>query len=128
MNRDFDVTYFRYARRLDGSLEPIDVARRNGRLVPQFDPSWTTPPAELNESASEFDELIAEITNGLTAAEVRTWLKLVDGISVDAIATEEGITRSAIYERIRGNSKQQGGMVKKNDYVRIWWERRQNLK
>ena len=33
---------------------------------------------------------------------------------------------AAIYERIRGNSKGQGGMIRKNDYVHIWWRDQRN--
>jgi hypothetical protein len=34
-------------------------------------------------------------------------------------------SRTAIYERIRGNSKGHGGMIAKNLYVAIWWRTRQ---
>src|ERR1035441_1382490 len=38
---DFDVCYFRYCRDHNGKLVPVDVVRRNRRLVPRFDPSIT---------------------------------------------------------------------------------------
>jgi len=125
MPHDFnETTYFRYARRLDGRLESIDTDRHNGRLVPRFDPSWTQPDTgeELN---TELEELIAVLSYNLTTLERKTWLKLLEGQSVEVIADAESVSRAAVYERIRGNSRGQGGMVKKNDYVRLWWERRQ---
>ena len=114
-----ETTYFRYARRIDGRMEPVDVARHNGRLIPRFDPSWTDSSTDI--STGELDELIAEVSYNLNPLERATWLKLIDGQSVELIADSEGISRSAVYERIRGNSKKQGGMVRKNDYVRLWW-------
>jgi len=41
------------------------------------------------------------------------------------IATAEGVSRNAVYERIRGSSKRHGGMAAKNPYVAIWWRLRQ---
>jgi hypothetical protein len=124
-NRFDETTYFHYARRIDGRLESVDCARHNGRLVPRFDPSWTDVACGGPADDSEFEELIAELSYNLNAAESRTWLKLIDGQSVEHIAQTEGVSRAAVYERIRGNSKNQGGMVKKNDYVRLWWNLRQ---
>lgn len=39
MNSYDETTYFRYRRKIDGSLEQIDIARCNDRLVPRFAPS-----------------------------------------------------------------------------------------
>jgi hypothetical protein len=118
-----ELLYFRYCRTLDGRLIPIDTAKHNGRLVPHFSPDQFTPI--LDHSDCEFEELIAEVCQNLTITERRTWLQLVDGLTILDIAAAERISRTAVYERIRGNSKGQGGMVAKNDYCRIWWERRQ---
>lgn len=115
--------YFRYCRSLDGRLVPVDTARRNGRLVPRFEPELLEPSPE-QEDAPELAELIDEITEHLTPTERRTWLKLLDGRSILDIAAEEGVSRAAVYERIRGSSRGKGGMVAKNEYVAIWWKRR----
>jgi DNA-directed RNA polymerase specialized sigma24 family protein len=123
-----ETTYFQYARRIDGRLEAIDTTRHNGRLVPRFDPSWTDSISDLSEDDSELEELIAELSYNLNPLERRTWLQLIDGLPVEQIADAEGVSRTAVYERIRGNFKKQGGMVKKNDYVRIWWNLRQSQK
>jgi len=63
---------------------------------------------------------------GLTKTERRTWLLLLLGYSIVETARKENVSRSAIYERIRGNSKGQGGMIRKNDYVWIWWRDQRN--
>ena len=120
-----ETTYFRYCRTLEGRLVPVDTIKRNGRLVPRFSPEDLEPVSVADDDASEMDELIAEITQNLTAVERRTWLRLVDGTSILELAASEGVSRAAIYERIRGNSKGQGGMIAKNDYVGIWWRLRQ---
>src|SRR3989442_15433250 len=125
MNDELDEpTYFRYFRKHDGRLEAIDVARRNGRLVPRFSPQCTE--AEVPDSKdSSLKELVREVMYGLNRTERRTWRLLLLGNSILETAGHERVSRAAVYERIRGNSKGQGGMVKKNDYVPIWWGRRQ---
>ena len=118
-----ELLYFRYCRTLDGGAIPVDTAKQNGRLVPRFSPGQFEPAPD--EGDGELDELIAEICQNLTTIERRTWLELIDGLTVLDIAATEGVSRSAIYERIRGNSKGHGGMVAKNPYVAIWWRLRQ---
>lgn len=121
-----ETLYFHYCRTLDGQLLAVDVARRNGRLVPRFSPEHFDPQCVTGETDNrELEELITEVTQNLTATERRTWLQLVDGVSILDIAAAEGVSRAAIYERIRGNSKGQGGMAAKNSYVAIWWRLRQ---
>jgi len=121
-----EVSYFRYCRKIDGTLEPVDVAKRNDRLVPRFHPSVTEPELQTDpEESSDYRELIEEVSQNLNALERRTWLRLLDGRSVLDIAAEDGVSRAAIYERIRGRSKSQGGMIGKNPYCLIWWCRRQ---
>jgi hypothetical protein len=117
-----ETLYFRYCRTLDGSLVAIDTARQNGRLVPRFSPNQFEPLPD--DSSSELDELVVEVCQNLSSIERRTWLQIIDGLTIVDIAAADGVSRAAIYERIRGNSKGQGGMIAKNDYCRIWWERR----
>jgi len=116
-----ETTYFRYVRTLDGRLEPIDVVLHNKRLVPRFSPTAAEPPSA---EPSDFKRLVREVMYGLNRTERRTWLNLLLGLSIVEVACKEKVSRTAIYERLRGNSKGQGGMIRKNDYVRIWWERR----
>jgi len=122
---EFDASYFRYCRRLDGALEPVDTVRRNGRLVPRFHPSLTEPEP-LDPQPPEIWEKKKFFIN-LSPVERQTWRKLLRGQPITAIAEQEGITRAAVYERIRGNSKQQGGMIAKNFWVLLWWRLRQRL-
>jgi Putative helix-turn-helix protein, YlxM / p13 like len=117
MHDDFEseTSYYRYVRRLDGGLEPVDFARRNGRLVPRFHPSVTEPEIQRQgEESDEYKELVTEVSQDLNEIERSTWLKILDERSIVEIAEEDGVTRAAVYDRIRR-------MVKKNDYVAIWW-------
>ena len=67
------------------------------------------------------ERLVREVMYGLNRTERRTWLLLLLGLPILEVACKEKVSRAAIYERIRGNSKGQGGMIRKNDYVEIWW-------
>lgn len=115
MSKKSETTFFRYCRDHNGKLVPLDVARRNKCLVPRFHPSITDPhsPQDAEES-SEYQELVEEVSQNLNPVERRTWLKILDGQSIREIAKEEGVSRQAIYDRIRR-------MVKKNQYCAIWW-------
>ena len=126
MNQELAETlYFRYCRTLNGDLVPLDCIKRNGRLVPRFSPEQLEPlTLDGASDLSEWDELIAEITQNLTVVERRTWLDLLDGKSILDLAATDKVSRAAVYERIRGNSKGHGGMVSKNPYVEIWWRLR----
>lgn len=98
---DYETTYFRYVRKLDGSLEPVDLARRNGRLVPRFHPSVTEPEGRSADAeTSDFQELVEEVSQNLTETERRTWLRILDGRSILDIAEEDGVSRAAVYCRI----------------------------
>jgi len=122
MNDESEVSFYRYCRGHDGKLVAVDVARQNGRVVPRFSPSITEPALPHDEEESEeYRELVEEVCQNLNPTERRTWLQILDGRSLLDIAEEEGVSRAAIYERIRGNSKGQGGMIRKNDYCAIWW-------
>ncbi len=118
-NTKDETTYFRYIRTLHGRLEPVDVARHNGRLVARFSPAHTDPEGSAATS-SDFRRLIREVMYALNRTERRTWGLLLLGNSIVEVARAERVSRAAIYERIRC-SKGYGGMVRKNDYVRIWW-------
>jgi hypothetical protein len=50
----------------------------------------------------------------LNEVEQRTWRRLLSGASINAIANEEGVSRSAVYARILGNRYGHGGMIGKN--------------
>ncbi len=118
-----DVLAFGACAGLDGRVRPVDFYRQNGQrrvIVPRD----CCGPAEdhLSGEAVRLPNLFAN----LTQIEQRTWLKLLTNRSVAAIAKEEGVTRTAIYERIRGNARGTSGMVAKNPWIAVWWARRQS--
>ena len=107
-----EVTYFRYCRDHSGNLVPVDLARRNGRLVPRFPPSMTAAAAPEEGESDEYGELVAEVTEKLTPVQSRTFLRLADGASILEIAKEENVSRAAIYDRIKR-------MIRRNAYCAI---------
>jgi hypothetical protein len=110
---DYETSYFRYVRKLDGSLEPVDLARRNGRLVPRFHPSVTEPEVRSEDAeTSDFQELVEEVSQNLSETERRTWLRILDGRSILDIAEEDGVSRAAVYCRIHH-------MIASNPYCAI---------
>jgi len=118
MNSDeYEVSYFRYCHSLIGALEPIDVARRNGRLVPCFPQSLIAgPPGDTAaEESAEYRQLVEEVCQNLNKIERRTWLRILEGRPILDVAIEEHVSRTAIYDRIRR-------MVEKNAYCAIWWQ------
>ena len=122
--KDDETTYFRRCRDITGQIEPVGVFLRNGKPAPSFSPHLTEP--DRHPRSRELRELLRELMYGLNRKERRTWLLLLLGVSVIDIAQRERVSRAAIYERIRGNSKGQGGMIRKNDYVHIWWRDQRN--
>jgi uncharacterized protein YpbB len=116
-----DLLLFRLCRNLRGDIHNFDLIRRNGQLVPNFRPEWTSLVPEADREAEDAwrKELRDELCTGLNALERRTWERIIDGIPILDIAAMDGVSRSAIYERIRGIGT--GGMVAKNPYVALWW-------
>jgi hypothetical protein len=121
--RDTDTFRFRAFRDIEGRIHAIDLYKRNGKVVPNlgffWKPSEDKPRPQKRSRVRRFP---ADLFANLTELEKHTWEKIVAGRSVGNIAAEERVTRSAIYERIRGNSKGHGGMVAKNCWVAKWWE------
>src|ERR1700733_6319615 len=106
---------FQQYRRIDGPVEPVNLIRRNHRPELQFPPAITEFPLYLEaEDNPDYRELVDEVCQNLNEIERRTWLKIIDGRSILDIAAEDGVSRSAIYDRIRR-------MVEKNSYCAIWW-------
>lgn len=113
----------------DGVARPITLVKQNGRYVIGASPSGVDTPT--NENANPEDEsdtldrsrrfqLLA--TSGrFTATEVRTlYLLAVKSLTVAQVAAIERCSRQAIVARLVGNSKQQGGLLKKA--TRFWRE------
>jgi hypothetical protein len=124
---DSDVMDFQACCGLDGRVCQIEIVKRNGRVAPLISRSFTaySPRSNQDESEERARKLFRQLSCNLTKVERRTWRKLlVDGLPIAQVAAEEGVSRNAIYERIRGNSKGQGGMIAKNEFVALWWLRR----
>lgn len=111
-------------RRLDGSIERVSLGRRNGRLLAILPPSCTEPPG--HEETLEIYEQSRLYVN-LNPVETETWKKILKGQTIRDIARDEGVTRQAVYSRIAGNSKNQGGMIGKNFWVLLWWLLRRRI-
>lgn len=110
-----DSARFQRYRRIDGTVEQVGLIRRNRRPELQFPPAIIEFPLyDDAEETPEYRELLDEVCQGLNEIERRTWLRIIDGRSILDIAGEDGVSRTAIYDRIRR-------MVEKNSYCAIWW-------
>ena len=116
---DLESFRFKTCRDLYGGVQPISIGRRNGRPAIFFPPDIAEPIAEA-ESTPDLREHERLFVN-LTPVERETWRKILCAQSIASIAKEEGISRAAIYARIEGNGKGQGGMIAKNFWVLLWW-------
>lgn len=119
---DFETARFRMCRDLRGATHSISCGKRNGL------PAIFLPPSLDGESgaagSAAFDEQSRLFVN-LNPVERETWRRILGARSIASIAQEEGVSRSAIYARIQGNRKGQGGMIAKNFWVLRWWQLRQ---
>jgi hypothetical protein len=124
---DLEIMTYQACSSLDGRVCQIEIGRRNGRLVLLFAPSLTCylPGNYEMDKNPGTEKLFRQLSCNLTKIERRTWRKLVIEVkSIAQVAHDEQVSRNAIYERIRGNSKGHGGMIAKNEFVALWWLRR----
>lgn len=117
-----ELLRFRRCRDLHGQTIIPNIGRRNGKpavfLRPDIeDPSPAPEPQEFSEDPRFYINL--------NPVERQTWRKLLAARSISSIADEEGVSRAAVYARIQGNAKGQGGMIGKNFWVLLWWRLRQ---
>lgn len=114
-NIENEAFEFHQCRRVNGAVEPVNLIRRNRHPELQFPPDIVEFPLYTEaEETLEYRELVDEVCQNLNEIERRTWLKIIDGRSILDIAAEEGVSRPAIYDRIKR-------MVEKNEYCAIWW-------
>lgn len=122
-----DLESFRFTacRDLYGGMQQISTGRRNGRTAVFFARNITEPtgPTDPDPNLWEQERLFVN----LTPLQRQTWRKILSAQSIASIAKEEGVSRAAIYARIQGNCKAQGGMIAKNVWCLLWWRLRQKL-
>jgi len=121
---DFETIRFRTCRDLRGDPQTISCGKRTGYPA-IFLPRSIDGVAEAGD-APPFEEQSHLYVN-LNPVERETWRKILCARSIASIATEEGVSRSAIYARIQGNRHAHGGMIAKNFWVLRWWQVRQRL-
>jgi hypothetical protein len=120
---DFQILRFRVFRDLRGSVQSAGGGRRNGKPAVFFPQSLSEPPDPAAEQTNLCDQ--QRLFVNLNPLERETWCKILQAQSISSIAEQEGVSRAAIYARIQGNNKGQGGMVAKNFWVLLWWLARQ---
>ena len=116
------LVFSRYSDLL-GQTHRANIFRRNGRRAPVLSPACIQLPDRALEVVPPWEQ--PRYFVNLNAVQRRTWGKILRGWSIRQIAAEEGVRRSAIYARIEGNTKGQGGMIAKNFWVLLWWRLRQ---
>jgi len=116
----------------DGVARQITLVKQNGRHIIGATSSHRDEPtnddavfdeADADEAAERRHRLHLLATSGrFSVTEVRTlYLLAVEHLTVAQVAAFERCTRQAIVARLVGNSKRQGGLVKKA--ARFWLER-----
>jgi hypothetical protein len=124
-NSQFELFRFKRFTDLWGTAVTPSFGRRNGRALAFLNPAHADSPQLPVDSADMRDD--SRFFVNLNAVERATWRKILSAQSISSIAEEEGVSRSAIYTRIRGNRWGQGGMIGKNFWVLLWWRLRRRI-
>lgn len=122
MNDEDDAKFYAYIRRLDGRLEPADPIRRCGKLVPRHEPESRKEDTQPRPLRSVL-KVYRHVMSGLNRRQRRTFLLLLFGWTPEDVARSFGVSRPAIYARIRGRGGR-GGMIARNAFVSDWWDAR----
>ena len=124
-HNNFETCRFQVFRDLHGGPQYAGAGRRNGQPAVFFRRTCTETAIDPVIETSLRDQ--PRLFVNLNSVERETWRKILAAQSIADIAKEEGISRAAIYGRIRGNSRGQGGMIAKSPWVLLWWRSRQRL-
>lgn len=125
MNDDDDkLTYYGYVQGLAG-LEPADLVRQCGKLVPRHVPE-SRKDATPSSRFIDLLQFYREIMYGLNRLQRRTFLLLLLGWTPEDLARFFGTSRESIYSRIRGRDGN-GGIVGRNEYAAYWWKRKKKI-
>lgn len=116
---EWDAVQLEHCCRLDGSVSKLNVIRRNRKNSVLIRAENILPQSELVAECRD-RKLPSRLAN-LNPTQARTFEQILSGKSISAIAEEEGVSRSAIYSRIRG-SHGRGGMIHKNLWALLWWK------
>src|SRR3954467_6450380 len=103
---------------LDGRLQIGNHARQAGRPTLRCMPPL--PVHEEPATPTTSSQTLPGKTLNLTPRQARTWLAILSGKNLSEIAREEGVSRAAIYCRIRGTNGR-GGLIERNLWALIWW-------
>jgi hypothetical protein len=123
VNEDRSAASFQSCQTLDGRRERVGLGKRNGRTTVLLTPEWIEGGPDAALPFPWLDDPRYYVN--LNETQRRLWRLVLSGLSIRAIAQAEGVSRAAIYARIVGNSKGQGGMIAKNFWVLLWWHFRQ---
>lgn len=114
----------------DGVARHITLVKQNGRYIIGASPSSRDELTREEAAPGDDDDALERrhrfhllaASGRFSATEVRTlYLLAVEQLTVAQVAALERCTRQAIVARLIGNSKRQGGLVKKA--ARFWLER-----
>ena len=106
----------------DGTARPVTLVKHNGRHIIGVSPAHCddvtnedTVSPDADHGLPRHDRLHLLATSGrFSATEIRTWYLLaVEQLTVAQVASIERCTQQAIVARLVGNSKRQGGVIKK---------------
>lgn len=122
---DDSTILFQSCNALDGHSERVSLCRRNGHPTILLPPNWADDGPEKDASGLWIEDPRYYVN--LNEVERRTWRQILSAVSINTIARYEGVSRAAIYARIQGNSRGQGGMIGKNVWVLLWWRLRQRM-
>jgi hypothetical protein len=114
----------RWCSSLHGTAVRLSTGRHNGKPA-----AFLRALCQDSEPAPDPEDFVEnpKYFVNLNPLERETFRRILRGQSIASIAAEDGVERSAVYARICGNSRGQGGMIAKNFWALLWWRCRQRM-